>query len=92
MFSLASAALADPRMMRMDVVQMVERDLVADQDVFALASFAQLVERARRTTSTPVLDEELDQRMRPSSRGCPATMGQQIMPKDSCICVYLKDC
>src|SRR5260370_761988 len=60
-----------------DVVEMVERDLVADQDVFALASFAQLVERAAAHHFDAVLDEQLDQRDETELARLPGDDGQQ---------------
>src|SRR6266478_151241 len=59
---LGVGAAAGPANDADDVVEMVERDLVADQNVFALAGFAQLVDGAAAHDFDAVLDEELDQR------------------------------
>src|SRR4029077_2978675 len=45
-----------------DIVKMVERDLVADQDVLAFAGLAQLVNGAAANDFDTMLDEQLDER------------------------------
>src|SRR6202035_2214987 len=54
-------AIARPADDANDVVQMVERDLIADQDVLALARFAQLENRAAANNFYAMHDEQLDQ-------------------------------
>ena len=44
------------------VVKIIERDLITDQNVFALAGLAQFVERAPANDFDAVVDEELDHR------------------------------
>src|SRR6266849_6639237 len=60
-----------------DVIEMVERDLVADQNVFALAGFAQLVDGAAAYDFDAVLDEQLDERDEAEFARLPADDGQQ---------------
>src|SRR5260370_2409089 len=60
-----------------DVVEMVDVALVADQDVFALASLAQLVERAAPHHFDAGLDEQLDQRDETELARLPGDDGQQ---------------
>src|SRR6266852_2668489 len=60
-----------------DVVKMVERDLVADQNVFALAGFAQLVDSAAANNFDAVIDEQLDERDETKLAGLSGNDGQQ---------------
>src|SRR6266478_1957199 len=60
-----------------DVVEMVEGDLVADQNVLALAGFAQLEDGAAAHDFNAVLDEQLDERDEAELARLPAHDGQQ---------------
>ena len=60
-----------------DVVEMVESDLVADQNVFALAGFAKLEDGAAADDFDAMLDEQLDQRDQPELAGLAGHDGQQ---------------
>src|SRR6266849_4338856 len=60
-----------------DVVKMVERDLVADQNMFALAGFAQLVDGAAANNFDAVIDEQLDERDETKLAGLSGNDGQQ---------------
>ena len=60
-----------------DVVQMIERDLVADQNVFALFGFAQFENGAPAHHFHAVLDEQLDQGDQAEFAGLASHNGQQ---------------
>src|SRR6267154_4990639 len=60
-----------------DVVEMVERNLVADQNVFALAGFAQLVNSAATHDFHAMIDEQLDERDEAKLAGLSGNDGQQ---------------
>src|SRR6266852_5204349 len=74
---LGVGAAAGPANDADDVVEIVERDLVADQNVFALAGFAQLVDGAAAHDFDAVLDEQLDERDEAEFARLPADDGQQ---------------
>src|SRR5438128_8150774 len=59
------------------VVQMVERDLVTDQNVFALFRFAQFEDRATTHDFHAVFDEELDERNQAELARLPADDREQ---------------
>src|SRR6267154_2559782 len=60
-----------------DVIEMVERNLVADQNVFALAGFAQLVNGAAAHDFDAMIDEQLDERDEAELAGLSGNDGQQ---------------
>ena len=73
-----------------DGVEIVERDLVAFQDVLALARLAQQEDGAALDDVDAVIDEGADGLRRGrSSRGWPLSTARKIMEKLSCICVCL---
>src|SRR6266478_339638 len=61
-----------------DVVEMVERNLVADQNMFALAGFAQLVNGAATHDFDAMIDEQLDERDEAELAGLSGNDGQQV--------------
>ena len=73
-----------------DVVEMVERDLVADQDVLALAGLAQQEGGAAAHDVDAVIDEGADGAGRAGAPcGWPLSTARKIMEKLSCIWVCL---
>src|SRR6267154_1758130 len=72
-FGTAGRSADDPD----DVIEMVERNLVADQNVFALAGFAQLVNGAATHDFHAMIDEQLNKRNEAELAGLPGNDGQQ---------------
>ncbi len=72
-----------------DFVEVIERFLEAEQQMLAVAGLAQFVLGAAADHFDAVVDEELDQSTRPSSRGWPLTMESMMMPKPICSWVCL---
>src|SRR6267154_784940 len=60
-----------------DVIEMVERNLIADQNMLALAGFTQLVNGAAADDFDTVIDEQLDERNEAELAGLPGNDGQQ---------------
>jgi hypothetical protein len=71
-----------------DFVQVVERDLIASQNVFAFACFAQIETRAAQNHVAAMLQNNRIISIKPISRGCPPTIASGscgTIPASGCV-------